>query len=87
MKRTPYEQGELLMIGRVIENEGHDAGELVALLGITTEDIVERFGDRLLENRELFLASDVTVNPVYEEEDEASQDPWGPPPLEGEWSA
>lgn len=88
MKRTAYEQGELLMIARVIENEGHDSSELVALLGITPEDIIERFGDRMLESRELFLAEGVQVDPVAIEDydDETSQDSWGSPSLEGEWT-
>ena len=77
MKRTAYENGELLMIGKVIENEGHSPEELVSLLGITTEELVERFADRLLENRELFLAADVQVDPVEEDEDdEASEGSW-----------
>lgn len=83
MKRrfTQIERGELLMIGDVIANEGHDVDELTHLLGITVEDILERFGDRLLENRELFLAANVEVSQdildeVEPEEDETSEGSW-----------
>jgi hypothetical protein len=76
MKHTAYERGELLLIEGAIVNEGHDSHELVDLLGITVEDILERFGDRLLENRELFLEAHVQVDPIEEDEDETSEGSW-----------
>jgi len=76
MKHTAYERGELMLIEGAIVNEGHDSHELVDLLGITVEDIIERFGDRLLENRELFLAANVQVDPIEEDEDETSEGSW-----------
>jgi hypothetical protein len=74
MRRTAYEKGELLMIHRVIENEGHGPEELVSILGITTDELVERFADKLLENRELFLAAEVQVDPVHDDEEDGESD-------------
>lgn len=82
MKRrfTKIEKGELLMIADVIANEGHDVDELTKLLGISVEDMIERFGDRLLENRELFLAGDVHISEdlldELDEDDEAPEGSW-----------
>ena len=77
-KYTPHERGELMLIQGVIENEGHDVDELCSLLELTVDDIIERFQDRLLERRELFIAAAVEIEPVIddEEEDETPEGSW-----------
>jgi hypothetical protein len=54
-KRTNSDRGHLLEnVIEVVYNSQSDPEELVALLEITVEDIVERFGDRLEEHCEKF---------------------------------
>lgn len=72
MKRkfTDMERGYLSVIEEVVANEGHDVEELCALLNITVEDILSRFQDRMIENKELFIPSVVQVEPLPDEEDD-----------------
>lgn len=43
---------------QIVEQQGYDIEELVGLLELTTEDIIERFPDRLTENSHKFGVSD-----------------------------
>lgn len=79
MKRrlTPIEKAKLPLVEEMVIGYGHDLEELIALLGVSIEDILERFPDRLMDvfGDEVVLEEqpDETED---EEENEAPEGSW-----------
>lgn len=78
MKRrlTPLEKAKLPLVEEMVLGYGHDLEELLALLGVTIEDVVERFPDRMMDvfGDEVVLDDEPEVE--QEDDDEASEGSW-----------
>lgn len=61
----------------VLRNNVLDATDLVLLLGLTIEDILDRFEDHILDNAELITTS-YSLNTLVDVEDiiDTDQEPW-----------
>lgn len=79
MKRrlTPLEKLKLPLVEEMVLGYGHDLEEFVALLGISIEDLVERFPDRMMDvfGDEVVLDDEPEVEPD-EDDDEAPEGSW-----------
>lgn len=78
MKRrlTPHEKAKLPLVEEMVIGYGHDLEELIALLGVSIEDILERFPDRMMDvfGDEVVLDEE-PVEPD-EDEDETPEGSW-----------
>jgi hypothetical protein len=79
MKRrlTPLEKAKLPLVEEMVIGYGHDLEELIALLGVSMEDIIERFPDRMLDvfGDEVVLEDEPELEPE-EDEDETPERSW-----------
>lgn len=78
MKRrlTPTEKAKLPLVEEMVIGYGHDLEELVALLGVSIEDLLERFPDRMMDVFGDEVVLDEPLEQEDEEEDETSEGSW-----------
>jgi hypothetical protein len=69
----------------VLRNNVLDATDLVLLLGLSIEDLLEAFEDRILDNAELILTS-YNLNKLVDIDDviDTDEEPWYDPSDEDE---
>lgn len=69
----------------VLRNNVLDATDLVLLLGLTIEDILDAFEDRILDNAELITTS-YSLNSLVDVDDviDTNEEPWYDPSYEDE---
>ena len=79
MKRrlTPTEKAKLPLVEEMVVGYGHDLEELIALLGVSIEDILERFPDRMMDvfGDEVVL-DEAPLDTDDEDEDETPEGSW-----------
>lgn len=78
MKRrlTPIEKAKLPLVEEMVIGYGHDLEELIALLGVSIEDIIERFPDRMMDVFGDEVVLEDQADETEEEEDEAPEGSW-----------
>lgn len=80
MKRrlTPVEKAKLPLVEEMVIGYGHDLEELISLLGVSIEDIIERFPDRMMDvfGDEVVLDPDQDAIEDEEGDDETPEGSW-----------